>query len=292
VTTYYDRPLLKAPVWEWMISGYYYVGGLTGASLVLGAAAQLGDADGRRALIRRCHWIGFTGCTVSGILLVWDLGRPERFFNMLRVFRPTSPMNMGAWILTATSAGAAGALITGGRPVACLAGVCGAALATYTGVLVGNSAIPVWQQARQVLPILFGFSAMASTGSVFNLLAANEQEHRISGLFGVTGQAAELAAAFAMERRVSTVPSVGRPVKHGRSGLMWQAGTVFTAVSLLVTLLPGKSRKKRVAAGILGTLGSALMRFSIAAIGTASARDPRATFDQQLISSALHPSRR
>ena len=40
--TYYERPMLKEPVWEWAIPTYYYVGGLTGASLALGAAAQLG----------------------------------------------------------------------------------------------------------------------------------------------------------------------------------------------------------------------------------------------------------
>jgi formate-dependent nitrite reductase membrane component NrfD len=283
--TYYDRPLLKEPVWEWMVPAYYYVGGLTGASLVLGAAAQLGDSRTRNALIRRCHWIGFTGCSVSGVLLIADLGVPWRFFNMLRVFRPSSPMNMGAWILTATSGAAAGALLLSGGPAGYLAGLCGAALATYTGVLVSSSAIPVWQQARQVLPILFGFSAMASSGSAFKLLSHNREEHRISGLFGAAGQVAELAAAFAMERRASTVSRVGRPFKRGRSGLLWQSATVLTAVSLLVTLLPGKSRKKRIAAGILGTLGSAFMRFSIAALGTASARDARASFDQQRTSS-------
>jgi formate-dependent nitrite reductase membrane component NrfD len=283
--TYYDRPLLKAPVWEWMVPAYYYVGGLTGASLVLGAAAQLGDARARIALIRRCHWIGFVGCSLSGVLLIWDLGRPERFIHMLRVFRPTSPMNMGAWILTASGGSAAGALLRRGGPLGYLAGLCGAALATYTGVLVGNSAVPVWQQARHVLPILFGFSGMASSGSAFRLLVQSSEEHRISGLFGVAGQVAELAAAFAMERRVSVVPRVGRPLKHGRSGAMWQSATVLTAASLLITLLPGKGRKKRIVAGILGTLGSALMRFSIAALGTASARDARASFDQQRTSS-------
>ena len=283
--TYYDRPLLKAPVWEWMVPAYYYVGGLTGASLALGAAAQLGDARARTALIRRCHWIGFIGCSVSGVLLISDLGRPERFFNMLRVFRPTSPMNMGAWILTASGGAAAGALLRSGGPLGYLAGLCGAALATYTGVLVSSSSIPVWQQARHLLPILFGFSGMSSTGSAFRLFVQNSEEHRISALFGAVGQVAELAAAFTMERRVSAVPRVGHPLKHGRSGVMWQSATVLTVGSLLLTLLPGKGRKKRMAAGILGTLGSALMRFSIAALGTASARDPRASFDQQRISS-------
>lgn len=291
MTTYYDRPLLKEPVWEWMIPAYYYVGGLTGASLVLGAAAQLGDTSNRQALIRRCHWIGFIGCSVSGVLLVADLGRPERFLNMLRVFRPTSPMNVGAWILSAAGAASAGAVMVGGPfgylagPFGYLAGLFGAGLATYTGVLVSNSAIPIWQEGRQVMPILFGASAMASAGSALRFFAATPEELKISGSFQIAGQVLELAAAHTLERRVSTVPRVGRPLQTGASGAMWKTASVLTAAGLLVSLLPGKSKKKRIAAGILGTLGSAMMRFSVAAMGTASSRDARASFERQRTSS-------
>jgi len=104
--TYYDRPMLKESVWEWAIPLYYYIGGLTGASLVLSAAAQLKQASALDLLIRRGHRIGFIGSLVSGGLLIYDLGKPSRFLNMLRVFRPTSPMNMGAWILAGTGASA------------------------------------------------------------------------------------------------------------------------------------------------------------------------------------------
>ena len=97
--TYYDRPLLKAPVWKLYIPAYYFVGGAAGASLALGAAAQLDGSEDLNKLVQRCHWIGIIGSSLGGLLLVADLGRPERFLYMLRVFRPTSPMNMGAWIL-------------------------------------------------------------------------------------------------------------------------------------------------------------------------------------------------
>jgi hypothetical protein len=98
--TYYDRPVLKAPVWGWEVPLYYYAGGAAGACLVLGAAAQLDHSGQLNRMIRRCHWAGIIGSTISGALLVADLGRPSRFLHMLRVFRPTSPMNMGAWILS------------------------------------------------------------------------------------------------------------------------------------------------------------------------------------------------
>ncbi len=98
--TYYDRPMLKEPVWKPYIPIYYFVGGAAGASLALGAAAQFDGSHDLDRLIRRCHWIGIIGSSIGGLLLVADLGRPERFLFMLRVFRPTSPMNMGAWILS------------------------------------------------------------------------------------------------------------------------------------------------------------------------------------------------
>jgi formate-dependent nitrite reductase membrane component NrfD len=251
---------------------------------LLGAAAQLGNSHSRATLIRRCRWIGFAGCSISGGLLIWDLGRPWRFLNMLSGFRPSSPMNVGAWILTAASGAAGGAVLLKGRAgnlCGYFAGLFGAGLATYTGVLVSNSAIPIWQESRHVMPVLFGLSAMASAGSAFNLLAENAEERRVTEFFGAAGQAAELAAAFAMERQASEVPRVGRPFKQGVSGWMWQTATLLTAGSLLLSVLPGKSRKKRFAAGVLGTLGSALMRFSIEALGQASARDARASFHLQ-----------
>lgn len=288
--TYFETPLLHEPVWKWMIAGYYYVGGLTGASLVLSAAAQLDEANASKTLMRRCTWIGVSGTFASALLLIYDLGRPERFLNMLRVFRPTSPMNVGAWILQGASASAMGTLLFRGRGgfagkfgnfCGYVGGLFGAALATYTGVLVGNTAVPVWQESRRMLPVLFAGGAMASVGSAFNLLAANQEEARVANRFGTLGQIVDLSAGLAMECRASQVEQVGQPFRGGISGILWRAATVLTAASLLINLLPGRSKKKRVAAGVLGTLGAIAMRFSIEQMGKTSARDPRASFQLQ-----------
>ncbi len=288
--TYYDRPMLNEPVWGWAIPTYDYVGGLTGAALVLGAAAQIGDTGSRERLIRRCHLIGLLGLSVSGALLVEDLGRPSRFLNMLRVFRPTSVMNVGAWILTGSGAVAFGAFVFRrrrgwlrrlGQFCGYAAGVFGAGLATYTGVLVANTAVPLWQASRKVLPILFGASAMSSVGTLFELTLENAEERRLTKVFGTVGQMAELAAEILMERQASVVPRVARPLRRGLGGFLWRSAMLLTGASLLFGLMPHRARKRRIVSGLMGTLGSVLMRFSIERVGTASARDPRASFHQQ-----------
>ncbi len=287
---YYDVPMLNPPVWEWAIPTYYYVGGLTGAALVLGAAAQIGDSRARGKLIQRCRWIGLSGATVSGALLIYDLGMPSRFINMLRVFRPTSVMNMGAWILSGTGATASLSLLLGARRnwlgtigeiCGYAAGIFGAGLATYTGVLTSNTAVPVWQASRKLLPVLFGTSAMSSVGALFELTIENAEERRLTKIFGAAGQVAELASAIVMEKRAAVVPRVARPLKKGISGFLWRTAMVLTGAGLVLGLIPKPSRSRRLTAGVIGTLGSALMRSSVEHMGVASARDARASFQQQ-----------
>ncbi|MGH9609257.1 MAG: NrfD/PsrC family molybdoenzyme membrane anchor subunit [Bryobacteraceae bacterium] len=277
--TYYDRPLLQESVWTWAIPAYYFAGGLTGSALVLAAAAQLRKSRAHQRLVRRCRWIGVIGAGVSAGLLIYDLGRPARFLNMLRVFRPTSPMNMGAWILAGAGATSTGALLLGTRSgllgrlgEACgyIAGIFGAGLATYTGVLVANTAVPVWQESRRMLPVLFAASAMSSLGSVFEMCVEDAEERGIAKTFGTLGIAAELAAGIVMEKQASSVARVGRPFRRGFSGLLWRSAQILTAASLLV--------RNRSAAGALGIAGSLLLRFAVERAGTASARDPRASF--------------
>lgn len=285
LTTYYDRPLLKEPVWEWDIPLYYYIGGTAGASLALGAATQWDRSGELDNLIRRCHWTGIIGSTIGGLLLIYDLGRPERFLHMLRVFRPTSPMNMGVWILSgaAPTAICAGLLIrrrgvlgTIGEGFGFASGFFGTALATYTGVLLGTTAIPLWQHSRRILPILFGASGMASAGSLFDMLLESPVERRITFAFGTAGRVAELAASVALERQLGRIPAVAKPLKSGFSGFLWKTAAVLTASSLIVSLLPGRSRKKRIAAGVLGSAGSLAMRYAVHHAGVVSSRDPMA----------------
>ena len=289
--SYYDRPLLKAPVWKAAVPLYYFVGGAAGAPLVIGAAAQLDRTGQFDHLMRRCHWTGVIGCALSGALLVEDLGKPSRFHHMLRVFRPTSPMNMGVWIISAVSPSALAAALFGNRGgllgafgdiSGVAAGLAGLALSTYTGVPVANTAVPLWQESRRILPILFGALALASAGSIFDLTLENRVSRRVTYSIGTIGRVAELDTALALERHAAKIsPRVAQPLRSGTSGFLWKTAATLTAASLAVTLLPAKPRTRRIAAGVLGIAGSLMMRFGIHAAGVASARDSRATFASQ-----------
>jgi hypothetical protein len=285
--TYYDRPMLQQSVWSWAIPLYYYVGGLSGASMALAAAVSLKKDQELDDLVQRCNTIGFAGTVVSAGLLIYDLGRPLRFLNMLRVFRPTSPMNMGAWVLTATGGTAfttvalrrqRGVLGFIGEAFGIVSGLFGLGLATYTGVLVANTAVPVWQASRKSLPVLFGASAMASVGCAFDVFGERVAGNRIPNAFGIVGRGAELAAGIYTEHEASAVSRVGKPLKQGWSGVLWRTSTLLMATSLGLALLPTRTRKRRVWSGVLGSVASLLMRFSVEEAGKASARDPRASF--------------
>jgi hypothetical protein len=288
--TYYDRPALKEPVWKWMIPAYFVAGGAAGAAAVLGAFANALDAEEMHGLVKRCRWISTGGTTLGTAFLIADLGKPERFLNMLRVFRPTSPMNVGSFILapatgTATisallcdSTGAIGAV---GDLAGSVTGVLGVPLAGYTAVLVSNSAIPVWAAIGKTLPALFTASAVTAATSILDFTELNDAERKVVRRYGIVGRFGELAAGAAVENEARRVERVGKPLSEGVSGALWKASKACTAVGLALSLLPGRARWKRQVASFLGLAGSAGAKFAIWRAGFASARDPRATFEQQ-----------
>jgi formate-dependent nitrite reductase membrane component NrfD len=288
--SYYGRPAIKSPVWIWTIPAYFYVGGLAGAAMVLGSAAQMLGGRPMRILAQRAHWLGAAAGGVGSALLIADLGRPERFLAMLRVFRPTSPMSVGSWVLAAATPCSLGAALfyrrrgrLGELGELCLygAGALGIPLAGYTGVLLANTAVPVWQQSRRSLPVLFVGSSMASAAAALKFMRLRRAAEGAVDAFGATGAVIELAAGVAMEREASRVARAGRPLREGATGALWKTAKVLTAASLLVALMPRQSRRKRVASGILATLGSVCLRFAVFHAGKVSARDPQATFQQQ-----------
>src|SRR5439155_16708322 len=146
--SYYGRPVLKEPVWTPEIPIYFFTGGLAGASAT---TAWLAEAQGNEELGRRAWAVALAGAAVSPLLLISDLGRPLRFLNMLRMFKVTSPMSVGSWILAAagtTIAPSCANALTGlfprwARRTRPVAGVLGLPLATYTGALIANTAVPV-----------------------------------------------------------------------------------------------------------------------------------------------------
>jgi formate-dependent nitrite reductase membrane component NrfD len=288
--TYYDRPVLKQPVWIWTVPAYFFVGGTAGAAMTMGLAAQLFGGARLRAFDERCRWIGAIGGGVGSVLLIADLGRTTRFLNMLRVFRPSSPMSVGSWVLalaTPLSAGSAllspnrGALRFAGYAAGVGAGILGMPLATYTAVLLNHSAVPVWLSTRRSLPLLFGASSAASLASVLDLMPLKDHESEVVRRFGIAGRVAEVAACEIVKRDANANPRVGRPLREGVSGALWQVAEGLAIASALLSIWPGKSKARRTAAGICGILGGLALRFAVFHAGKASARDPLATFQQQ-----------
>ncbi len=292
--TYYDRPVLKEPVWIWAVPAYFYVGGTAGAAAVLGAAAQSFDPRGLGALVKRCRLIAAGGAVLSTGLLIYDLGRPERFLNMLRVIRPTSPMSVGSWTLAATGplmgmaallADSRGWLRRAGNLAGLGAGVGGMVLAGYPSVLLSTTAVPAWQEARRSLPALFIASGISGAATLAELGGLDRRQEAVVHRFGLVGKVAELASMAAMSREVSRIERVGRAYREGAGGWLLRLAKGLTVASLGLSLVPGRAQRapgiKAVTAALAGTAGAMAYKFGVFHAGKTSARDPRATFHLQ-----------
>jgi formate-dependent nitrite reductase membrane component NrfD len=277
--SYYGRPVLKEPVWQPEIPWYFFTGGLAGASSILSLVARLA---GNEPLARRSLYISAAADAVNPVLLISDLGRPERFLNMLRVFKVTSPMSVGSWILAVSgvASGAAALLEATGRlkPVKYLAelvsAVSGGPLAVYTATLVSDTAIPVWHEARHELPFLFGSSAAASAGAAAAMVVAPAEAGPARRL-AVGGAVVENVVMKTMEKRLGMV---AEPYHQGEAG---KYAKVAKACSLGgAAVLATAGRRSRVAAfagGALLLAGEAALRWSVFKAGFQSARDPKYT---------------
>ncbi|MDM4719103.1 polysulfide reductase NrfD [Micromonospora sp. WMMA1363] len=283
--------MLKAPVWTRDIAGYLFTGGLAAGSSLLAAGGQL---TGRPALRRAGRVTALAAVTASAGLLIRDLGRPERFHHMLRVAKPTSPMSVGTWILTAYGpvAGLAavaevapwlprrgplgplrGVLPWVGHAAGLTAAVTAPALATYTGVLLADTAVPSWHEAYPELPVIFAGSALASGAAVGLLAAPPDQAHPARRL-AVAGAVLELSGVHRVETRLGLL---GEPYTTGRAGRLLRVGRALTAAGVTGALLGGRSRAVSALSGAALLAASVATRFGIYYGGVASARDPRYT---------------
>jgi len=275
--SYYDQPVVKRPVWTWEIPCYFFVGGMAGASAPLAWAA---GATGNERLAKRAWGVGLAGVAVSPVLLISDLGRPERFLNMLRVLKVTSPLSVGSFILapfSAFSSAAAGSQLTGRLPrLGRLSGVGAAAfgppLATYTAALLANTAVPAWHEAHRELPFVFAGSGATAAGGLAMMFTPVGQAGPARRM-AVAGAAMEIAAAEGLMQRIGMV---GEPYREGRPGRLMSTARTMTAVAAGATFLAGRrSRTVSVLAGATCVAASVLTRFGIFEAGLASARDPR-----------------
>src|SRR5262249_46384488 len=260
------------------------------AASALGAASLVAGGPTLERLESRCRVLGLVGDVLGSGLLVADLGRPSRFLNMLRVFRPTSPMSMGSWILTLAGAANGAGLLLGSRPglpgavgrvgIAAGGGL-GALLAGYTGVLLSNTAIPLWQAGRRQLPVLFVGSGMASAGAVLELFPDSGASRKVTHWYGSVGKAVALGAMVALERSAPRAPTVTEPLRSGATGMLWRAGLGVTVAGLIASGAGNGSRRRERVAAVLTLVGALAIRLAVFHAGKRSARDPRATFEGQ-----------
>lgn len=278
--SYYGKQVIKTPTWKTPdVPLYLFLGGLAGCSAVLAEGAALSDRPDLERVARLAAAGGAAGGTVA---LIHDLGRPERFLNMLRVLKPTSPLSVGSFILApfATLSGAAAAShVTGllprlGRLAGIGAAVVGPPLATYTAALLGNTVVPAWHEAHRELPFVFGGSGAQAAGGLAMMLVPVDQAGPARRM-ALAGAAVEIAAAESIVLRRGLV---AEPYKTGRPGRLMTIARNCTAAASAATLLLGRrSRLASAVAGATYVAASVTTRFGIFEAGLASARDPKYT---------------
>jgi len=282
--SYYGRPIVRPAPWTHDVAAYLFSGGLAAGSALLAAGGQ---ATGRPRLRRAGRVAALGAAAVSGYLLVADLGRPERFHHMLRVAKPTSPMSMGVWIFSAFSAAAGVAAVAEAAPLmpteaarkvlppvgsaaGLAAGAIAPALATYTAVLLSDTATPSWHAAYAEMPFVFAGSALASGAGVGLLADPSPPVRRMAAL----GAALELYGAHRIE---TTKGLLSEPYATGKAGRLLRTGRALTAAGVAGAMLGRRSRVVSAVAGLSLLAASAITRFGIFEGGMASARDPRYT---------------
>jgi formate-dependent nitrite reductase membrane component NrfD len=285
---YYGEPVVRPPVWTWEVPVYFFIGGMGGMSAVIAAAAA---AFHHVDLARTAILLSLFAAIISPILLILDLGHPRRFLNMLRVFKPQSVMSMGAWILVffITCALAAfialeiharrdfaGPLDSTVRTFAGLlligSGLFGVLLATYTGVLIGATAIPAWFSHRVLLPINFGTAGLGSAAALLELLG-----HRVAPLNAIGFFVAGIETVLALSLVIDRHGAADRALHQAQSGWLIRVAGLLTGPLPLVLRALGLIPP----AAISFLLGAFISRFGWLLAGKISGRDPEAVFASQ-----------
>lgn len=283
--SYAGNPALKPPTWTWQVPLYFFAGGVAGISAVIALVAHLYGDSG---LVRPALWLGLAGALISPPLLIADLGRPARFLNMLRVFKLRSAMSVGAWTLVAFSSAIGLAVVCHELILAgygngflllldwvaeIIGALSGLILASYTSVLLGVTAIPVWSENRRLVPAVFLTGALGSASGMLELLGFLIP---VTQFIGIVASAVETLIAIVIEVRDRYVD---RPLREGAVGWLTRAGgTLAGPTALLLRILWGHGLAARYFAALCFVIGALISRYSWIAAGRVSSRDPEALF--------------
>lgn len=263
--SYETVPMLKQPVWGWEIAVYFFCEGISAGAYLLATLAELLGRRRFARLSRAGYLTSLATLLPCPALLIADLGRPERFHHMLRVFKPSSPMNLGAWALsgfgTAVTATAARQLLMDGDNHGALmrspiAGVVGLPFAmtmlSYPGVLLATTSTPVWSKSR-FLGALMACSSVSTGAAATSLaLGIGDGDANSPAALAKIETTARVAEGAALAAYVITEGDAAHPLTKGKYKWHFWLGAV--AVGLVVPSLIARGSKSRTA----NAIGSAL----------------------------------
>lgn len=281
--SYYGKPIINPPVWTVPdIPGYLFLGGLAGLSSVLAAGA---DLTGRPILAKAAKLAAVSGGALSVAALIHDLGRPLRFLNMLRVFKVTSPMSVGSWLLSGyvpiAGVAAASALTGRARPLGALAtagaAALGPAVAAYTAALISDTAVPAWHEGYREMPFVFVGSGATAAGG-FGLLAAPVRETGPARNLALLGVGTELVALRQLRQRIGMIDEA---YDTGKAKTYLKAAEALSAIGALGAIAGRRSRIAGALSGAALLAASAATRWGIFHAGMISAKDPKYTVRPQ-----------
>jgi formate-dependent nitrite reductase membrane component NrfD len=250
VSNYYNIHLVNKAHWSWEIVLYFFLGGLAGGTFLVSTIASLLGFEKDRSIVRTGRYISFICLLISPILLIKDLGRPERFINMMRVLKLRSVMSIGTWALSsfglfcglATMHQVAKdglldwfpflARLLKALPIKIIevvGSLFGMIVASYTGVLLAATAVPVWARARKILGPLFFTSALSTALAAISFILSLDRGNRGNDSLDRLERAEIVAASTELGLISALVPTLGplgKPLFKGRNGTLFLGGTV------------------------------------------------------------------
>ena len=314
--TYYDYPVLKEPVWRWEIIWYFFLGGLAAGCYFLASIASLFGTKEDRVVVRAGYYLSLLALLPCPPLLIKDLGRPEKFLNMLRMFKMKSPMSVGVWgVLTFSLFSGTSAVIQAARDgllgawwgarwlarwpqtlIALPGMIAGVFLGSYTGVLLATTSIPVWSRSK-MLGAVFISSALSTSAALISCVlrivgAPTKTLQKLERIewFNMLVEMVNLLLFLRGSGRAAHALVGTKPTEQGPVFWRFMFGGGLVLPWLLQTLLllaKGRSRQTRhktrdkggvgVIVSLLVLVGGYLLRRTVIHAGHVSSRDARTT---------------
>jgi formate-dependent nitrite reductase membrane component NrfD len=291
ITTYYDQPQLKMSHWGVRVALYIFIAGVSGGAQLIATAADLAGDDRQRGTVQRGRHVALLAVALGPPLLIWDLHTPQRFYNMLRIFRHTSPMSIGTYVLSGfslfsimTAAAQLFGWTRAARMAQLPAAVAGAGMTSYTAALLAATSTPFWAAAPRALAVQFAASSLGAGAAALQLAGRIDGDKPAAPALerlALAAAATELAAAAAAERRYRETGIADAVASDRPAGILHQFGAIGLGAAVPAAfyagkLIGGRPRPGLMLAASLAVLaGSFMLRLSVIAAGNDSARRPQ-----------------